>query len=139
MITAPVTQQALAKDDESRLAFAHQELSRLLAALEAVVRRPLSEASGLSALRLQLSRASRQRSSLFDAILECRIQSASPAELVFLLALRRECQLARSASSMHVARWTPAAITADWPGYCRASSTLRRSMVTQMKREAQLL
>ena len=139
MITAPVTQQAFATNDEGRLANAHQELSRLISALEALMRRPFAEARGLSALRLQLSKVSRQRSSVLDAILERRIQSASPAELVALLELRRASQLARSASSTHVARWTPAAIAADWSGYCRASQTLRRSMVTQMKHETQLL
>ena len=103
MTTAPVKDQAFASD-ESRLARAHQDLTWLLNALEALSRRPFAQASGLSALRLQLSKASRHRSALLDLILEHRIQSAKPADLVALLALRRASQLARSASSTDVAQ-----------------------------------
>ncbi|HEX8413169.1 MAG TPA: hypothetical protein VF637_04710 [Sphingomicrobium sp.] len=139
MMLTPVAQQVLVADAEQRLAEMHQELTAAMAALAEETRRPEAELQKLSALRLKLSKAGRQRAALLDAILGQRVQSAPPADLPALLELRRTVQQARATSTAHVSRWTPQAVVEDWTGYCRASLALRKAMAAQIEREAALL
>lgn len=139
MILTADTQQVLVSDEILRLVAMHQELTSLMALLAVETRRPVPDMPALTSLRLKLSKASRQRAALLDALLIRRLQSASPAQLVALLELRRLAQVARSISTAHVSWWMPQAVAADWQGYCRASVALRRSMATQIHRESQLL
>lgn len=139
MISPPVAQQVVATDAVQRLAVLHQELIAAMAALAEETLRPAADLKTLPALRLRLSKASRQRAAMLDSILHQRIQSAPPADLPPLLELRRAIQQARATSTAHVSHWTPQAVADDWNGYCRASVALRRAMAAQIEREAGLL
>ena len=139
MMLTPVAQQVLVADAEQRLAEMHKELTAAMSALAEATRRLTPDLNTLPALRFRLSKASRQRAALLDAILDQRVQAAPPANLPALLELRRTIQHARATSTAHVSRWTPLAVARDWSGYCRASITLRKAMAAQIEREAGLL
>lgn len=129
----------MSRERLAELAEVHDELKRLLEAIEVETGKPAPDMVGLSAVRLKLTQASRRRAGLVNTLV-AEHAGRFPAEAkVQLEGLRQDLQQARFASAEHIGQWTTRAITKDWAGYCAASAKIRTAMRTQMAREATLL
>ena len=117
----------------------HDQLRQAIAELAAVVTQPEMNDEALTAARLKLTRASRRRRSLIDSSIYPLLHDIPAAEAARLEELRLEAARLAAQSSDHIGRWTMRTITADWPGYQRASAAMRASMLKRIEREAAIL
>jgi hypothetical protein len=117
----------------------HDQLREAIAELAAVVTQPEMNDAALTAARLKLTRMSRRRRSLIDSSIYPLLYDLPAAEAVGLEELRLEAGRLAAQSSDHIGRWTMRTITADWPGYQRASAAMRASMLKRIEREAAIL
>ena len=132
-------QPQIARDAVLKLTSTHEMLRTCLRELEIETAKDVPDMASLAKVRLRLAQTSRIRSGLADAVFGLQSRSAMGAELACLMDLRGTTQHVRAASTAHIARWTPQAITADWDGYRTASQEMRASMQSQIVREARLL
>jgi hypothetical protein len=117
----------------------HEELTALLAGLEAETARATPDMAALTRHRFRLAQASRKRSALLDTLLAERARVAAPHDLVPLLALQKSVREARAISTEHIACWTAQAVEDDWAGYRADSRRQRQLMRQQIAREAKFL
>ena len=115
----------------------HGELLAALAELEAATSQSSFDEATLSNIRYRLSRVSGARRKLVESLctdLIARGESAEP-----LRALRDANLATRAISTTHIGTWSLREVSNDWPGYCRASATMRARMRRQIEREKTVL
>jgi hypothetical protein len=118
----------------------HEKIRDLLAALEALCGDRHADIVKVSAVRLELTRASRARSAYLNAVVYPKLlPSAPPDKRMAIERLKSEGMLMLVRSGDHLRRWTSREVASDWPGYCLASAAARQSMLDRIRREAELL
>jgi hypothetical protein len=118
----------------------HEKIRVLLQELEMLCRDQHADIAKVSAVRLDLTRASRARSAFLNAIVYPKLlRFCSPDKRIAIEKLKSEGLLMLVRSGDHLRRWTSREVAADWPGYCLASSAARQSMLARIEHEADLL
>ena len=118
----------------------HEKIETLLTALEALCQDRHADIVKVSAVRLDLTRASRARSAFLNTIVYPKLlRIAPPDKRIALEKLKADGLLMLVRSADHIRHWTTREITADWPGYCIASAAARQSMRDRIALEARLL
>ena len=118
----------------------HEKIGDLLTALEALCQDRHADIVSVSAVRLELTRASRARSAYLNAVVYPKLMRASPPDKrIALEKLKSDGLLMLVRSADHIRHWTTREIAADWPGYCIASAAARQTMRDRIALEAQLL
>lgn len=106
----------------------NEELLAALDALDLLTAEPEPDLAGLAAARLKLGKASGQRRRIVDAACNLLVETVSPDEGRKLRGLREINAAQLEASTTHIGTWGLPQLTADWPGYCRASAPMRQSL-----------
>lgn len=118
----------------------HEKISDLLNALEALCEARHADIVEVSAVRLELTRASRARSAYLNTtVYPALMRTCPPDKRIELEKLKSDGLLMLVRSGDHIRRWTTREITEDWPGYCLASAAARESMRARIALEAQLI
>ena len=118
----------------------HEKIGDLLTALEVLCQDRHADIVKVSAVRIELTRASRARSAYLNAIVYPKVTRNCPADKrIALEKLKSDGLLMLVRSADHIRHWTTREITADWPGYCIASAAARQTMRDRIALEAQLL
>lgn len=117
----------------------HQAIGTLLTALEALCQDQQPDMEKISAVRLELTRASRARSAYLNATVYPQVMRAAPDQRIALEKLKSDGILMLVRSGDHIRHWTPRQIAADWSGYCSASKLARATMRSRIELEAKLL
>ncbi len=123
----------------SQLKALHAELRLAIAELATEAARSEPDPDRLPAARLKLTRLSGRRKSLIECSIAPLLHDAAPEDARRIADLRYEASGIAVATSTHIARWTTRQMTADWPGYQRASAEMRRAMLRRIDREAAVL
>lgn len=119
----------------------HHRIIRVgLALIQDHCARDCADISGLEKARLDLTRASRERSrfvseNIIPRLLETADSDDRAALSDFLVAFTSK----RLISNRHIERWTDEKIAADVQGYCAAARTIWSMMEEQMERETRVL
>ena len=109
-------------------------------ALNAVTRTDAPDAERLARVRLQLTRASRQRRRLIHESIVPAIQPVCRADELFGLEKLRLDRVAQAAySSQHIGIWTMARIVEDWAGYRHAMARMGVAMKANVETERRVL
>jgi hypothetical protein len=106
----------------------NEDLLAALDVLEKLTGQPVPNEASLATARLRLSRASGKRRRVVDAACNLLLETASPEEARKLRGLREINAAQLEASTTHIGTWGLPQVTADWPGYCRASASMRQSL-----------
>ena len=118
----------------------HEKIGNLLAALEALCQERHADIEKVSAVRLELTRASRARSAYLNAVVYPKLMRACPPDKrTALEKLKSDGVLMLVRSGDHIRHWTTREIAQDWPGYCLASAAMRQTMRARIALEAQLI
>jgi len=118
----------------------HERIGDLLTALEMLCQDRHADIVKVSAVRLELTRASRARSAYLNAtVYPTVMRSCPPDKRVALEKLKADGLLMLVRSGDHLRHWTTREVTADWPGYCIASAAARQAMRARIALETQLL
>ena len=118
----------------------HDKIRDLLAALEALCQDRHADIAKVSAVRLELTRASRARSAYLNAVVYPKlIRNCPPDRRIALEKLKSDGMLMLVRSGDHLRRWTSREVASDWPGYCLASAAARQTMLARIELEAGLL
>ena len=117
----------------------HVQLLLMLDELEALTANPGPDEAALAGLRYRLTRTSGARRRLVDALCVDLKPRLVQDEQAALQALHETNTAAMTASSEHIGTWSLREVVKNWPGYCQASSALRRSMRAQIETEKALL
>jgi hypothetical protein len=118
----------------------HEKISDLLTALEVLCQAQHADIIKVSAVRIELTRASRARSAYLNAVIYPQVmRTCPPDKRMALEKLKSDGLLMLVRSGDHIRRWTSRAITENWPGYCRASAAARQTMRDRIALEAQLI
>ena len=118
----------------------HDKIRDLLAALEALCQDRHADIAKVSAIRLELTRASRARSAYLNAVVYPKlIRNCPPDRRIALEKLKSDGMLMLVRSGDHLRRWTSREVASDWPGYCLASAAARQTMLARIELEAGLL
>lgn len=117
----------------------HRDLLAALDEIETLVSKPELDALRLSRVRLYISKINGERRNKVDALCEERARQATGFIAEQLAALRQANIESRIEYTMHVGEWSPQRLATDWPGYCRASLALIRSIRQQVAIEQALL
>jgi len=118
----------------------HEKIGNLLAALEVVCQDRHADIVKVSAVRLELTRASRARSAYLNAVVYPKLmRTCPPDKRIALEKLKSDGLLMLVRSGDHIRHWTTREITQDWPGYCLASAAARQTMRDRIALEARLL
>jgi len=117
----------------------HDELRDAITHLAIVVRQPTLDKDAVASARLRLTKLSRQRRSFIQCTLLPSLHDVGPQEAQRINQFVLEAAGLAVASSEHIARWTMAAISADWTGYQLASAEMRASMLKRIRLEAAVL
>ncbi|HWI87338.1 MAG TPA: hypothetical protein VNT42_13580 [Sphingomonas sp.] len=118
----------------------HEKIGDLLTALEAACQDRHADIVKVSAVRLELTRASRARSAYLNAVIYPKVmRGCTPDQRIAIEKLKSDGLLMLVRSGDHIRHWTTREITADWPGYCIASAAARQTMRDRIALEAQLI
>ncbi|NYT39856.1 hypothetical protein HZY97_03740 [Sphingomonas sp. R-74633] len=117
----------------------HRDLLAALDEIEMLVSQPELDPLRLSRVRLYISKVNGERRNKVDALCDERERRATGAVAEQFAALRQSNIENRIEYTMHVGAWSPQKLTQDWPGYCRASLALSRSIRHQIVIEQALL
>ena len=118
----------------------HEKIGELLTALATLCEDRHADIVKVSAVRLELTRASRARSAFLNAVVYPKVMRTCPPEKRLALEkLKSDGLLMLVRSGDHIRRWTTREITQDWPGYCLASAAARQTMRARIELEARLL
>lgn len=117
----------------------HRDLLAALDEIEALIALPELDQLRLSRVRLYISKVNGERRNRVDALCRELERQASGAFAEQLAALRQSNIEKRIEYTMHVGTWGPREVAEDWPGYCRASVALARSIREQVAIEQALL
>jgi hypothetical protein len=113
----------------------HAQLLQMLDELEELTGRPSPDEAALASVRYRLTRTSSARRRVVDALCaECK-RTVPREEAGALVALHDTNTAAMTASSEHIGTWSLREVVKNWPGYCQASSAMRRSMRAQIEAE----
>jgi hypothetical protein len=123
-----------------RLEEHHRTIRAGLALIQSHCATDCANISGLESARVDLTRASRERSlfvseHVIPRLLETADCDDRAALSDFLVAFTSK----RLISDRHIERWTDESIAADVPGYCEAARTIWAMMEEQMERETRVL
>lgn len=121
------------------LATLHRDLLAALDEIELLVSQPELDPLRLSRVRLYISKVNGERRNRVDALCEERERQATGAIAQQFAALRQSNIENRIEYTMHVGAWSPQKLKQDWPGYCRATQALARSIRQQIAIEQALL
>jgi hypothetical protein len=113
----------------------HENLIRAMAEMANATQPDSPNLNGCTTARWKLSKANRARRDLWEKVhihLRCKV-SREDAEVLKRLANANAEQ--RSASRIHIGRWSAEAVDADWLGYCEASRTIRWKMMSLIRHE----
>lgn len=116
-----------------------QELLECMAALEAETAKQAPDIAAIASARMRLMQASRKRGAILDSIVASEMRTRTGTALGELLAFTEKVRNARAISTAYVSKWTPAALEANWRGYCAASGVLRGQMRQLIQVETQFL
>jgi hypothetical protein len=117
----------------------HRDLLAALDEIEMLIAQPVLDPLRLSRVRLYISKVNGERRNKVDALCDERERQARGVIADQLAALRQANIENRIEYTMHVGAWSPQKLTQDWPGYCRASVALARSIRHQILIEQALL
>lgn len=117
----------------------HDNLLAWMASLDDLTCQDRCRAGQLETVRWFLSRARRDRRLLLERILNDLSSSAGPAEVDQLQQLRLLLRRTIEAGSIHVAKWTLAAVEADWDGYRTETKAMRQLWADSIAAEKKLL
>ena len=118
----------------------HEKIGDLLTALEVLCQAPHADIVKVSAVRIELTRASRARSAFLNtAVYPKVLRTCPPDKRMALEKLKSDGLLMLVRSGDHIRHWTSRAIAENWPGYCRASAAARQTMRDRIALEAQLI
>jgi len=118
----------------------HEKIGNLLNALEVLCEDRHADIVKVSAVRVELTRASRARSAYLNAVVYPKVMRTCPRDKrITLERLKSDGLLMLVRSADHIRHWTTRAITQDWPGYCRASAAARQTMRARIELEAELI
>ena len=118
----------------------HEKIRSLLKDLEVLCRDRHADIVKVSAVRLDLTRASRARSAFLNAVVYPKLlRSSPPDKRIAIEKLKSEGLLMLVRSADHIRHWTTREVAADWPGYCLASAAARQSMIDRIQHEAEVL
>jgi hypothetical protein len=118
----------------------HEKIGDLLTALEALCQDRHADIVKVSAVRLELTRASRARSAYLNAVVYPKLmRTCPPDQRIALERLKSDGLLMLVRSADHIRHWTTREITQDWPGYCLASAAARQTMRARIELEARML
>jgi hypothetical protein len=106
----------------------NDELIAALDALDTLTAQSEPDLAGLAAARLKMSKASGQRRRIVDAACNLLVETASADDARKLRGLREINAAQLEASTSHIGAWGLPQLTADWPGYVRASAPMRQSL-----------
>jgi hypothetical protein len=106
----------------------NEELLAALDALEKLTTEAEPDLAGLAAARLKMSKASGQRRRIVDTACNLLLETAPPDDARKLRGLREINAAQLETSTAHIGAWGLPQVTADWPGYCRASAPMRQSL-----------
>lgn len=122
-----------------QLKLLHAQMLACLDELESLTKQSDPPMDRLPAVRLALTRASRNRTALLDRLHGQVVMLAAPKHKKELEALKGEANDSLILSSQHIGLWTLREIVARWPDYCAASKDLRAAMRRRISREAELI
>jgi hypothetical protein len=118
----------------------HDKIRNLLKSLEALCQERHADIVKVSAVRLDLTRASRARSAFLNAVVYPKLlRTCPPDKRIAIEKLKSDGLLMLVRSGDHIRHWTTREVAADWPGYCLASAAARQSMIARIELEAELL
>ena len=118
----------------------HEKIGNLLTALEALCQDSHADIVKVSAVRPELTRASRARSAYLNAVIYPRLMRICPPDKrIALEKLKSDGLLMLVRSGDHIRHRTTREITQDWPGYCLASAAARKTMRARIELERQLI
>ena len=118
----------------------HEKIGDLLTALEELCQAPHADIEKVSAVRIELTRASRARSAYLNTVVYPKVmRTCPPDKRMALEKLKSDGLLMLVRSGDHIRHWTTREITADWPGYCIASAAARQTMRARIALESELL
>lgn len=112
----------------AELKAANEDLLSALDALDVLTAEPEPDLALLASARLKMSKASGQRRRIVDAACNVLADSLSPEDARLLRGLREINAAQLEASTSHIGAWGLPQVTADWPGYVRASAPMRQSL-----------
>jgi hypothetical protein len=118
---------------------AHSKLLSAIHDLAQLTSGPMPDVRRITDVRWRVSEASLARRLLWGRIHGFLSECAGADAESDLRELQESDMRLIRASTEHVTKWTADAVVADWPGYCRASETMRAKMIEAMKREKRLL
>lgn len=122
-----------------QLKLLHAQMLASLDDLESLTRQINPPMDRLPAVRLALTRASRNRTAFLDRLHGQLVQRASPKQRAELEALKGDANDNLILSSQHIGLWTVREIVARWPDYCAASKEMRAAMHRRISREVELI
>ncbi|HWU94031.1 MAG TPA: hypothetical protein VN029_00450 [Sphingomonas sp.] len=117
----------------------HRDLLAALDEIEHLIAQPALDQLPLSRVRLYISKVNGERRHKVDKLCEAREREATGVVALQLAALRQSNIEKRIEYTVHVGTWGLREVAADWPGYCRASVELARSIRQQIAIEQALL
>ncbi|WP_137864002.1 MULTISPECIES: hypothetical protein [unclassified Sphingomonas] len=117
----------------------HRDLLVALDEIEALLAQPALDRLRLSRVRLYISKVNGERRNTVDALCQVREREAGGVIAQQFAALRQSNIETGIEYTMHVGAWSLHEIAEDWPGYCRASTALVRSIRQQIAIEQALL
>lgn len=118
----------------------HATLINLIADMVEVTAAGSPDLARLAATRLKLSRASRARTGfLVAAVYPAVLARVADSQAEQVRNLQREAEDQRATSSRHIGTWSSEKISADWPGFQRASASIRAMMLERIEREKKIL
>lgn len=117
----------------------HSDILTQLDVLEAVTAEPQPPMQRLTAVRYNLTRASRGRTVLLEKLYPQLIARASDARRPALEALRIAGKEILMQSAGHISSWTLREVERRWPEYCAASRTMRAAMRRRVAEEQELV
>jgi hypothetical protein len=123
----------------TELEAAHAALLVELAAMQSLQDQPKPRPEQWAQARWKLSRASRQRRMIVDAIYPLVLAGGTVVDVHRIRQLQEQDTTMLAASHAHVGQWTPERISVDWSGYCDASRVIRRGMTDRVRAERDLL
>ncbi|WHU03727.1 MULTISPECIES: hypothetical protein [unclassified Sphingomonas] len=117
----------------------HSDLLAALDELEHLLAQPTLDQLRLSRVRLYISKVNGERRTTVDRLCEALEREATGVHAQQIAALRQSNIEKRIEYTVHVGNWGLREVAADWPGYCRASVELSRSIRQQVMVEQALL
>lgn len=117
----------------------HRDLLAALDEIEHLIAQPVLDQLRLSRVRLYISKVNGERRTRVDQLCEALAREATGVHAQQIAALRQSNIEKRIEYTVHVGNWGLREVAADWPGYCRASVELARSIRQQIMVEQALL